>query len=443
MSRIAKGTRPSRRLLAAVAAVSATAFVLAGCTSGGSGDEDSDGTPSPTPEGEGPKVVRVLAVAGPETDALMAGAKDFQDSTGITASIESVARDVWSPRKVAELIEGAGMYDIVFIGAGDDALWALEKADLVDLSDYVDDDLKADVMYSDLFTRDSGELIGVPQYLNFPMFFYRADLFADPANQADFEAQYGRELAPPSTYQEMHDLAEFFHNPPETYGFCLGGVDWSVFLDDTYFTYGLGGNYGDLETGELTLNSPEQVEALTWIDKLTDFNAPGWETQSFFDCDNLMQQGKVAMYQNWLYAWEVLKGSMGDTIAMAEPVGEKSHLGAMVATIPAAAEHPDYAGEFINWMLSDDYQLAQTAATGNLPVRTSELAKPEFREALDGIDIYEKVVNRLTYNFTTWSGELSSGVAEGIAKVLAGEMSPQEAADWLQNDKFAGRTAIE
>src|SRR5690606_25230989 len=63
MSRIAKGTRPSRRLLAAVAAVSATAFVLAGCTSGGSGDEDSDGTSAPTPEGDdGPKVVRVLAV---------------------------------------------------------------------------------------------------------------------------------------------------------------------------------------------------------------------------------------------------------------------------------------------------------------------------------------------------------------------------------------------
>lgn len=417
------------RPIVVVAAVMAGSLVIAGCSSAGS-DDDA-------------RVVRVLAVDGPETDALIAGAAAFEEATGITASIEQVARTVWGQRKVAELIEGAGMYDVVFIGAGDDAMWALEKADVLDLSEYLTDDVASEILHGDLFTNDDGDLIAVPQYYNFPMFFYRQDLFDDPDERDAFSAEYGRDLAPPTTYEEMFDLAEFFHRPPETYGYCLGGVDWSVFLDDTYFVYGLGANYGDLETGELTLDTPEQIEAMEWIDRFTDFNAPGWETQSFFDCDQLMQEGKVAMYQNWLYAWEVLKESMGDDIGMAAPVGELTHLGAMAATIPASAEHPDEAGEFIAWMLSDEYQQSQVEATGNLPVLESQLSNESIRAALDGIEVYEPVVQRLTYNFTTWSGELSTGVAEAIAKVYSGEMTAAEAAEWLQNEKFAGRAAIE
>ena len=45
-------------------------------------------------------------------------------------------------------------------------------------------------------------------------------------------------------------------------GFCLGGVDWSVFLDMTYYMYGMNSNFGDLETGKLTLDTPEFIRAL-------------------------------------------------------------------------------------------------------------------------------------------------------------------------------------
>jgi ABC-type glycerol-3-phosphate transport system substrate-binding protein len=68
------------------------------------------------------KVVRVLAVAGPETDALIKYAPDFEKSTGITASIEQVARPLWGQRKVRELIENAGLYDVVMTGGGDSCL---------------------------------------------------------------------------------------------------------------------------------------------------------------------------------------------------------------------------------------------------------------------------------------------------------------------------------
>lgn len=387
--------------------------------------------------------VTVLAVDGPESDALADGTADFTKASGIEVKVEKVARDVWGQRKVSELIQDAGQYDVVFIGGGDDALWGLKKAHVSDVSAVIDKKVLDDVLHSDLYTRDDGVLIGVPQYFNFPMFFYRQDLFGDPEEKSAFAAQYGRELAPPNSFDEMVQLAQFFHRPPELYGFCMGGTDWSISGDNTRLLYGLGGNYGDIPTGDLTMNTPENIQAMTYVQQLISFNAPGWETQSFFDCDQLMQEGKSAMYMNWLYASNTLRSTMGDKVGMAPLPGADTEIGSMIATIPEASTNKEAAGRFLTWMLSDEYQVSQSVATGNLPAREGLLSNPEIRSSLVGIEDLEKVVHHLTYNHTTWASELTSGVAEGLAKVMTKQESPSEVAKWLQDEKFAGRKAIE
>jgi multiple sugar transport system substrate-binding protein len=387
--------------------------------------------------------IRVLAVEGPETDALASEAAAFSEESGISVEVDAVARDVWGQRKVAELSQDAGAYDIVFVGGGDDTAWMLQHANVQDLTSYLGEEVIGDVVNNELFTREDGAFVGVPQYYNFPMTYYRIDLFEDPAEQSAFLAQYGYELAPPTTFDQLVDIATFFNRPPELYGTCLGGVDWSIFLDNTYFTYGLGSNYGDLTTGELTLDTPEQVQALEYIKALTELSAPGWEALNFFDCDAQMQAGTVAIYQNWLYAWASISQTMPDMIALAPPAGEQTHLGAMLATIPEAAPNPEAAGEFIAWMISDAFQLPQAEATGNLPVRQSQQDSADFAAVLPELDMLKTVGSRLAYNHTTWAGELSAGVAEAIAKVNNGEMTAEEAVAWLQDDKFAGRKALE
>lgn len=408
-------------------------------TQGSGSSPSASGSEPDAPTAE---VVRVLAVAGPETDALIAHAPEFEEATGITASIEQVARPLWGQRKVRELIEDAGLYDVVMVGGGDDNTWVKYKGHVVDLSQLLPAEELDQILLRDRFEID-GRLIGVPQYYNFPMLFYRKDLLEDPDEQAAFEAEHGRELAIPTTYEEMYEVAEFFHRPPELYGFFIGGVDWSIFLDHTYFTYGLGGNYGDLDSGELTLDSPEQKEAMDWLVKFTEFNPPGWETQSFFDGDQLVQNGQVAMYQNWFYVWKTFQETVPDQIGMAPLVGEGAHLGAFVATVPEAAPNPDAGVAFIEWMMGAEYQKSQAVETGNLPIRDDVLQDAELREGLVGIEQLEAVLPTLQYNHTTWAGELSAGVSEAILKVIDGEFTSEEAADWLQNEKFAGRKAIE
>jgi multiple sugar transport system substrate-binding protein len=440
-----------------LAAVAALAMVASACSSTPASQPSASGlaastapaasiapaaSTAPTAKA-GAQVVRVLAVAGPETDALIAHAADFEKATGITASIEQVARPLWGQRKVRELSEDSGIYDVVMIGGGDDNTWLKYKAHAQNLSKLLSPDSISKLIHPEWFTTTDGKLVGVPQYYNFPMLFYRKDLFADPKEQSAFQAKYGHPLALPTTYDEMYQVAEFFNRPPNLYGFFLGGVDWSIFLDDTYYTYGAGGNYGDLATGALTLNSDAQKSALANVARFTKLNPPGWETQNFFDGDALMQSGKVAMYQNWFYIWKTFQKSMPDKIGMAPLPAKGAALGAFVATVPNAAPNPTAAAKFIDWMLSPAYQKAQSIETGNLPVRSDVLADPALRSALVGIDQMEKVLPDLQYNHVTWSGELSAGVGEAIVKVLHGEMTPDQAATWLQNVKFAGRKAIE
>ena len=412
---------------------------------------------TPAPPGETPvqptatakepaaNVVRVLAVAGPETDVLIEEARAFEEQTGITASIEQVVRPLWGDRKVRELIEDSGIYDVVMVGGGDDLVWVKTKGHWLPLDDYLPAEEIGIVTHREYFSQD-GKLMGVPQYFNFPMLFYRQDLLEDPEEQAAFKAQYGRDLAVPTTYDELYEVAQFFHRPPDLYGFFLGGVDWSVFLDHTYFIYGMGANYGDLESGNLTLNTAAQKRAMAALTRMAEFNPPGWETLTFFDGDQLMQEGKIFMYQNWFYIWNTLLEKMPGKVGIAPPTGDVqpgAHLGAFVAVIPKAAPSPEAGASFIQWMMSYDYQKAQVLATGNLPMREDVLADAEVRETLVGIEKYEETLPYLTYQYTTWPGELSSGITEAIWKVLNGEMTPEQACDWLQETKFADRKAIE
>ncbi len=401
--------------------------------------------PSAIIQGEPAKVVRVLAVSGPETDALIKESANFEKESGIVASIEQVARPLWNERKVRELVQDAGIHDVVMIGGGDDLLWVKTNAHWLPLNKYISADDQKLINHLDYFVKD-GNLMGMPQYYNFPMLFYRKDLLENPTEQANFKAKYGHDLKVPTNYDELFQVAEFFNRPPQMYGFFIGGVDWSISLDHSYFLYGTGANYGDEKTGALTLNTDEQKRAMTALTRMLKFNPPGADTMSFFDGDTLMQKGQIFMYQNWFYIWQTFQQTMSDKVGMAPAVGDKqpsAALGSFVAVIPQAAPNPDNGGAFIKWMMSTEYQTAQTLETGDLPIRNDVLENADVQKKLVGLDQMEKSLPYLTYNQTTWSAELYSGVVEAIYKVQKGEMTADQAVDWLQNTKFAGRKAIE
>lgn len=391
------------------------------------------------------RVVRILAVSGLETDVLIEHARDFEEGTGIGAHIDQVTRQQWGSKKVQELIEDSGHYDIVMVGGGDDLLWVKLKGHVQRLDKYLSPEDAGQLMHREYF-QDKGELFGVPLYFNFPMLYYRKDLLDDPTERKAFRERFGREISPPRNFTELSELASFFHRPPEMHGFFFGGVDWSVFLDYTFFCFGAGANFGDLETGELTLNTPAAIHAMTALTRMSAFNPPGWRTMSFFDAERLFKAGKVFMYQNWMYATKSLSAAMPGRVGIAPAVGDLQpgeHLGAFVAVMPRSAPDSEAAGRFISWILSKDYQKAQSIETGDLPVRQDVLEDRVVQGALIGFEQYQHALPYLTYQHTTWFNELSLGISEAIGKVFSEGLSPKQALDWLQTDKFKNRKAIE
>ena len=116
---------------------------------------------------------------------------------------------------------------------------------------------------------------------------YRKDWFEDPKEMAAFKAKYGYDLGVPADFNQLIDIAEFFHRPDENrYGVALytqTAYDaMAMGVEQTIFTWG--GDLGNYETNQVDgiLNSPQNVEALEAYRKLYTFTPPNW-TQAFFE----------------------------------------------------------------------------------------------------------------------------------------------------------------
>jgi len=393
-------------------------------------------------------IVRVLHVAGPESEHLKANVEKFTEMTGINVIVDIVPRAVSDQRLIRELIQQKGNYDVVMSISGSDSLTYVAKGEYVPIEDYLTkEELEKFYTSKKLFTDSrTGKMAGILQFQNCQMLFYRKDLLNDPKEKVAFKEKYGRELTVPKTLQELYEVAEFFNRPPNMYGYAVPGIEWSWRGDYSYFLFGEGENFGDKD-GNLTLNTPGAKKAMEYIVKMTKFSPPGWESMSFFDSDTLMKEGKLFMYQNWAYIWKEFCEKMPDKVGIAPPVGDVepgTSLGGFFALIPKNAPNLEAAVKFVKWVGSYDYQKSlMMDLVGNFSSRTDVVKDPEVRKIYPGIEEVEKSMYYVHIPWITWRVEACSGLYDVFFKILNGDMTVSEGLDWLQNVKFAGRRAIE
>lgn len=150
----------------------------------------------------------------------------------------------------AELAAGTSNYDVATI----DVIWMAKFADFAEpLDSLFTDAVKKDLAPALLADAQvNGKWVGMPEWANAEILFYRKDLFSDPKQQAAFKAQYGYDLVPPTNWKQSEDAAKFFtqdtnnDNKPDLYGTDVIGVnpeEWmaevlqagspGVVLDDT------------------------------------------------------------------------------------------------------------------------------------------------------------------------------------------------------------------
>ena len=145
--------------------------------------------------------------------------KKFSEKTGVPINYEEMIMSVLYPRVNVELISESGAYDVICIESSSTCEWGRYLYSFQELAQNFDpggvvslnDDIKG--IHPTIIrccSDANGNLMGLPYYTYQQGTFYRKDCYDDPTEKANFKAKYGYDLAPPATWQQVYDQAEFF-----------------------------------------------------------------------------------------------------------------------------------------------------------------------------------------------------------------------------------------
>lgn len=338
--RNARGTRAA--LVGTVLASIAT-LTISGCGAGGSSSADAADDLTVLVEGGG------LAELQPIADL-------YEEETGTTVKLVELPYDGLYDRIQTELGSGNVSFDVAAL----DAIWLSAFADGVEPLD----ELFTDEVTSDLFpglvteAQVDGRYVGMPIFTNSEILYYRTDLFDDAKNKADFKAEHGYPLAPPTTWEQYADVAEFFTRDTDSDGeIDLYGTDVKGAVETEWLaTVSQAGESQmvlDPATGEVTIDSAAHLEALDYYTSLLPYAPSGAAQLDWAGAQNLFYQGQLAMMRFWGHAYTQtpddakVKGKIGAAPMIAGPGGVAGVPGAWYLSVPTAGTKQQEAKDFI------------------------------------------------------------------------------------------------
>lgn len=383
---------PSRRiLLGSTGALTALlAVTLTGCGAGGA------------PAASGDDSITVLVEAGGHGE-LQPIADQFQEDTGTSVTFVELPYDGLYNRLNSEFGSGALSFDVAAL----DAIWLPTFAEaLTPLDDIFTDDVQAD-LFPALVTEAQvdGAFVGMPAWTNSEILYYRTDLFEDPTQQAAFAAKYGYDLAPPTTWEQYADAAEFFTQDSDgdgqvdVYGTDVKGAvetEWLATLSQTGAADMVVG-----DDGSVSLGDEDSLEALDFYTSLLPYAPSGAAQLDWAGSQNLFNQGQLAMMRFWAHAYKqipadsAVAGKVGVTTMIGGPGGVAGVPGAWYLSVPSGTSKQEKAMEFVQYAY-DHNELSVDTDLG-LASRISVLEKYQDEP---GYENYKPLIETLNASAT-------------------------------------------
>ncbi len=388
-------------------------------------------------------------------------ARTWEKRTGGSAKIVATPFADLFGRYVDSLIADEAIYDVILYApawAGDFHPYLAELPPWVAESDSLDD---IHEIYRDRLMTWDGKWIAVTVDGDLFTGYYRKDLFRDASTRAAFRARYRYELAPPDTWAEYRDIAEFFtgrHGPDgvKLYGtaeaFARGGQQfWGVFSRASAYTNHPqfpGAQFFDPDTGRAHINNPGWNRAVQEYVDILQFCPPGAKDFGIVQAREAFLSGQTAMVLDWgdtaqiandpgfskvggRVGFFVLPGSnetwngrtwQWDQMADPHKVPFLA-FGGWVASVPKNSRQQEAAWDYIMWFASPENSLRDvlTAGTGINPYRWTHFTE---------ID--------------AWTRALPHGAASEYLSVLRNSLdSPLAALDLRIPGFFRYTTALE
>lgn len=291
-----------------------------------------------------------------------------------------------------------------------------------------------------------GHLLSLPRHSDVSNLFYLKSKYEDADNKAKFKAKFGYDLAPPETWTQAADQANFFANPPNFYGTAFAGKDEAI---TGRFYEMLVANGGALFDGSWkpTFNSEAGVKSLDWFVNLYKSKAVPAGTTNYVwdDLGAGFASGTLAYDLDWA-GWAgyfnskdaKVAGDVGIAPAPKGDAGKRTGWsGSHAFSITQACDNLPAAASFITYLTSHDSQMLE-ARRGLLPTRVKvwEDVKKEFADKGDtymaGVfDVWGKSMAEDAFTpplIAEW-GEVSNVLWPKLQAAIVGDMTSKEALD--------------
>jgi len=324
------------------------------------------------------KTLTLCWAAWDPANALVELSKDFTAKTGIQMKYEFVPWTSYADRFLNELNSHSKLCDLI-IG---DSQWiggAAENGHYVKLNDFfdkngikMDDFMPATVLGYSEWPKNTPNYWALPAMGDAVGWTYRKDWFSKPEIQAEFKKKYGRDLAPPKTWDELKQVAEFFQgrqiDGKTVYGAAIFtergsegitmGVtnalyDWGFQYDDPKHPYHMEG----------FVNSPGAIAGLEFYKSVYKCcTPPGYSNGYMSEGLDAFKSGQVAMMMNWFAFFPGLYKDPnvgGDKIGFFVNPAEKDHftqLGGQGISVVSYSDKKDDALNYMKWFAQPDVQ---------------------------------------------------------------------------------------
>ncbi len=311
-------------------------------------------------------------------NALVELSKDFTKESGIGMKFEFVPWTNYADRFLNELNSKGKLCDLI-IG---DSQWiggAAENGHYVKLNDFfdkekisMDDFVPATVVGYSEWPKNSPNYWALPAMGDVVGWTYRKDWFEKPELQKEFKEKYGWDLAPPTTFDQLKQIAEFFQkrevDRKTVYGASIyterGSEGVTMGVMDVLYSFGFKYENPDKPYEmEGFVNSEGAVKGLEFYKALYDCCTPPGSSNSYMgEGVDAFKSGQVAMHMNFAFTWPGLykdEAVGGDKIGFfvnPKETAQFAQLGGQGISVVSYSEHQDAALKYIKWFANKDVQ---------------------------------------------------------------------------------------
>ncbi|HEY0313196.1 MAG TPA: sugar ABC transporter substrate-binding protein [Allosphingosinicella sp.] len=398
-----------------------------------------------------PTTIRLIGEAYAPLDALNKIKGEFERSTGFKVEIVQKDHEAVVAEVDQELSSGQVTYDIILephrlLGK------RVEKGQVQPLDRFLTDPSLHNASFdpaSQLFPRwwreigwYKGRLYGYP-FTSLTMYVsYRKDMMENPAEKAAFRQQFGRELAPPRSWQEYMDLAKFFNHPERGMNgtYIQGQQHVALWYEWLNFAYSFGGNILDAKKGsdygDIVVNSPQNVQATKQYLSLIQYSPRETLNYNWDDALASLQQGRVFMGILWHDQTPLLEdpsvskvaGKMGYALIPSATGTPFSQLEGWTYLIPTKSPHPKEAYRFIEWAMSRNVQIQQTLHGGASALQ-STYQDPRVRRIPYVPTFLQSIPIGVPKPTIPESSQITEIMQRGLSQIVTRRTSPEHGLD--------------